>query len=271
MTNRGIAHSPIVNAAIFILLEVAAIAMLRSSSTLQDIWLNRFSHRTLAILWGWSDTAGEFFSLRERNDELAKENFELRRELDMLKGRENQPAVAVHDSGFKTVHARVVRASTNSQHNYIILDKGRADGVKAHSGIITQNGAVGIVDAVSEHFCYGLTLMNNKVSVSSRVGRNGMVVPLVWDGIHTDKACLNNIPLTYTVNPGDTVWTSGLSSIFPGDIALGLASSSKTVGGAYSRVTVDLFQDFSTLKYVTITSSAIEDELRELEEKEGEI
>lgn len=271
MTNRGIAHNPIVNAAIFILLEVAAIAMLRSSSTLQDIWLNRFSHRTLAAIWGWSDTVGEFFSLRERNDELARENFELRGELRLLKENGQHPVPPVCDTRFKAIHAKVVRASTNSQHNYIIIDKGRVDGVKVHSGIITQKGVIGIVNAVGEHFSYGITLMNNKISVSSRVGREGMVVPLVWDGIHTDKAFLNNVPLTYAVNPGDTVWTSGLSSIFPGDIALGTASSIKTIGGAYSRVTVDLFQDFATMRYVTVTSSTIEDELRELEEKEDGI
>ena len=41
----------IFTAAVFIVMEVAALALLSHSATLQNIWLNRFSHRIMALNW----------------------------------------------------------------------------------------------------------------------------------------------------------------------------------------------------------------------------
>ena len=60
----------VVSAAIFILLEVAAISMLHSSSVLQDIWLNRASHRVSGWLWGSGNRIAGYFQLNSRNKAL---------------------------------------------------------------------------------------------------------------------------------------------------------------------------------------------------------
>ena len=53
----------IVNAAIFILLEIAALNMLRHNSELQSLWLSRISHTFMAKVWGGSDRLRHYFSL----------------------------------------------------------------------------------------------------------------------------------------------------------------------------------------------------------------
>ena len=128
---------------------------------------------------------------------------------------------------------------------------------------------VGIVDAVDRHYSYGLTLMNNNVSVSSRVGDTGIVGPLIWDGRKSNGAILKDIPLHYTVQPGDTVYTSGFSIIFPPDIPIGIAGQSKIADGSSQQVAVTMFQDFSALRYVTIVENPDRSEIYELESKEN--
>ena len=54
------------------------------------------------------------------------------------------------------------------------------------------------------------------------------------------------------MTPGDTVWTSGHSSVFPAGIPLGTTDRMRIVAGASSEVDVHLFENFSAVRYVTV-------------------
>lgn len=257
------------------MMEFAGGALLSRSSTLQDIWFNRMSHRVMGALWGGTETIRNHFNLQKQNDQLREENFRLSEELRALKDAgemltEEAELVKGSGSRFTYIPATVVKLSKNSSHNYIILNKGRADGIKPNSGIISSLGVVGVVSAVDEHFSYGLTLMNSKISVSARVGRTGIVAPLVWDGVHTDRAYLSDLPLHYEIPEKDTVRTSGFSSIFPPDIPIGVTGLSNMMNGSTNRTEVFLFQNFSALRYVTVVNNPVRDEITSLEKKDEE-
>ena len=68
--------------------------------------------------------------------------------------------------------------------------------------------------------------------------------------------------------PGDTVYTSGFSAIFPKDIPVGVTVDSRLKDGATYNLEVKLFENFSSLKYVTIVSLMDDGEIEKLE-KEG--
>mgnify|MGYP002621988596 FL=1 len=253
MAARG--NSTLINAVIFIVLEVAAVFMISGTRSLQNIWINRATHRVLGGIWKGSENLRSYFGLREENRALSEENVRLTEALRHLEGQRLALAGAVSDTvtgHYSYTPATIVKMSRNSQHNYIILDKGRADGITPKSGIVAANGVVGVVDAVDEHFCYGLTLQNVLVSVSARAGHTGAVAPLEWSGTRSNLAALKNLPTHLSVSPGDTVWTSGFSGIFPPDIPLGITGRSRTVDGAVQEVEVDLFLDFGALRYVAI-------------------
>ena len=168
---------------------------------------------------------------------------------------------------FRYSTATIVKISRNTQHNYIIIDKGREEGITKNSGIITGNGVVGIIYAVDNHYAYGLTLMNPKISVSARIGHSGIVAPMAWDGLSSKRAVMKDIPLHYDVTPGDTVWTSGFSTIFPPDIPLGVTEGSHLENGASSTVDVELFQDFSALRHVIIVENPEREAIQKLEQQ----
>ena len=64
----------VLGAATFIVLEIAAVFMLSGSRSLQDVWMNRATHRVLAAIWSGGESVRSWWSLREQNRVLAEEN-----------------------------------------------------------------------------------------------------------------------------------------------------------------------------------------------------
>jgi len=108
--------------------------------------------------------------------------------------------------------------------------------------------------------------MNPMVSVSARIGKTGIVAPLEWDKVSTNKAILRDLPMYYKIVPGDTVWTSGYSNLYPPEIPLGIIEKSRAVDGSINQVVVDLFLDFKTLRYVDIVENRNRSEIETLEQ-----
>ena len=270
--HKGKIINHLINAAIFIFLEVAALNMLRNNSVLQDNWFSNTGHAFMESIWGISHDIKSYFSLREINDALAIENQELRSKLmaieGIMSGSIHDSSVAADGPGrnYRFTPASIEKISNNSQHNYIIIGKGANQGVVKGSGIITGKGAVGIIDAVSENFSYARSFKNHGMNVSARLGKTGAAGPLSWDGIHSNKAILKEIPHHMTFSPGDTVYTSGYSSIFPPDIPLGVIGGAKIVNGSTYEIDVTLFEDYSALRYVTIVEHTGKNEIISLEE-----
>lgn len=254
-------RSTFVNIAVFIFLEVASLCLLSCGDGARQQWIGRFFTNIQAGLWGTADSIGEYFSLRAGNERLAQENFELRERIHKME-KAAVPADPGPRENFSFTSATIVTMTRGSQHNYMILDRGDADGIEKDDGIITDRGAIGIVQSVTEKFAYAISYANMNMSVSARIGRQGAVGTLRWDGRSTNRSVLSGIPLHCAMQKGDTVYTSGFSTIFPGGIPLGTILSTKEDNGNSSEVQVELFEDMSALKYVTIVRNLDREELK---------
>lgn len=270
MSTGSSARNTLLSAAIFVALEIAALAILSRSSSLANIWINRASHRTMAAVWGGFENVKNVFILPRQNEALLEQNIRLTNELQKYKlaeetATEASSAAEGRNGSFLYIPATIVKLSTNTAHNHIILNKGSEDGVKPDCGIISTEGVIGVVEAVGRHYSYGLTLMNTNISIGGRIKGKDYLAPVVWDGRTTNGAWIKDMPLHHVVAPGDTVVTSGYSSIFPPDIPIGIAGESTMVDGSVFNVKVTLFQDFSSLKYVSIVENLDRDEIQALE------
>ena len=261
----------LINAAIFIVLEVAALNMLSHNGTMQNIWFSKGIHAVMGHIWGSTDQIKQYFSLRKVNDELALENFELRTRLaayETAEAEAMEQAAGTEDAGgYRYIPATIMKISNNTQHNYMIISKGSEDGVTAGSGVITGKGAIGVIDAVSENYSYARSFKNHEMNISARLGKEGAVGPMSWDGRSSSGAILKEIPHHVEFEPGDTVYTSGFSSIFPPDIPLGTTGKSKIVNGATYEIDIRLFEDFGSLRHVIIVENLGKDEIMRLEGK----
>ena len=257
------------SAAIFIVMEIAALQMLSRNAELQRLWLARAAHGVMGTVWGSTQSVANYFNLHRINEDLARENFELREELESYRTEAHADRVdsmgIAHGrvQGFDYIPAEVVKISRNKQHNYMILNKGFEDGVQEKSGIITRSGVVGIIDAVSAHYSYAFSFQNSDISISGRFGDEGATGLLVWDGVSSDGGILQEVPLQYKYAVGDTVYTSGHSLMFPSDIPLGVAGDARVINGATNEIKVRLFQDFTAIRYVTIVHNTALDEVEE--------
>ena len=184
------------NAAVFILLEVAALVMLRHNGQMQNIWISKGIHAVQGAIWGGTESVRNYFSLRRQNDSLATENSRLRniiREYRSLTGKTiSADSVGNVIGGFRYTHATTVKVSNNKQHNYLILDKGSEDGIEEFSGIITDKGVIGIIDAVGKNYSYARSFKNTGMVVSARIGKEGPVGEMIWDGVSSNGAQLIN-------------------------------------------------------------------------------
>ncbi len=259
----------LINAAIFILLEVAALNMLQNNGQLQKVWFSKGIHAVSGTVWGSAQDIKNYFSLKKRNDAMAQENHDLRIRLAELESMIADSSSSVKSGivdGFRYIPADIVKISNNTRHNYIIINKGSDDGIANGSGIITGKGAIGVIDAVGKRFSYARSFKNHEMNISARIGKEGAVGPMTWNGYSSNGAILKAIPHHVEFTHGDTVYTSGFSSIFPPDIPLGTTGEAHIVNGATYEIDVKLFEDFGSLRYVTIVENLGKEEIKNLED-----
>lgn len=243
--------------------------MLSRNADLQRIWIAKGTHGLMGTVWSSTQSVREYFSLRSTNKDLAAENLRLSKEVfraqEMLRqARIDTMKMAARGRGFQYIGAEVIKKSRNKQHNYIVINRGFEDGIKEKSGVITPDGVVGVIDAVSAHHAFAFSFQNGDISIPARLGKDdGVVGPLVWDGIHSNKAILKEIPLHFKFEPGDTVYTSGYALMFPPDIPLGTIGKAHMVDGSTNEIDVTLFQDFSKIRYVTVVHNLSLEEIEE--------
>ena len=272
MQRRRTITGTLINTAVFILLEIAALGMLRHGDSLQDLFISRAAHGFLGYFWGVSENIADYASLRTENRHLAEEILRLTETI--TRRAEEAAAAAARDSAdyttawrgkYEFIPAEVIKNSVNKQHNYLIIGKGSDDGVRPQTGIITSRGVIGIVDAVSRHYSYAISFLNSDSSISARIGKDGAAGPMAWDGKGSGNALLREIPLQVKFEEGDTVYTSGFSTIFPPDIPIGRITGSRIVNGATFEIKVSLFQDFSSVRHVCLVRNRDLDEIMSLE------
>ncbi len=229
------------------------------------------SNALTASLYASYSSVVQYFGLKKVNQDLVAENAELRNLLDRY---ENMLVDSVAhfqnpDSTFRFVSARVINNSVNKQQNYITLNRGRKHGLRPDQGIISSTGVVGVVTAVSDSYAMGLSLLNPRWSLSAKLKKNGYYGSLIWNGKDHRVAMLNEIPFHVDLSVGDTIVTSGYSSVFPEGILIGTVKSfTQPPGENYYLIDVALSTDFKSVTRVEVIENLKKDELNELKEQQ---
>ncbi len=264
------------NTLLFVLLEVVALVLIVVNNAYQKSAVFSSCNTVAAGMYTVSDNIGSYFSLKTDNQRLADENVALRERINQL---ENELALSTdtqpHDSGYvyadknlTYVAARVINATTNRQHNYLTINKGCTDGIAEDMGVICDAGVVGVVCAASEHFALVIPILHTDLSISSKFLRNDYVGSLHWDGRDIQHARLADVARHVDVQTGDAVVTSGLSSIFPPEIPVGIVEKATvTDHDAFYDIRVRLAVDFKRLNHVTVIQNHSLTEQTALEER----
>ncbi len=203
-----------------------------------------------------------YFGLRTENVDLLYQNGRLQNEVIELSRELNALRLQLDGDSLRRIAApaapdfimaQVIRNSIAHTHNYITIDKGRADGICPEMGVVNQQGVVGIVSTVGEHASVLISVLNPKLRLSCKVKGYDYFGSLVWDGVSSDYALLEEVPSHIEFTPGDTIVTSGFSTAFPEGIAVGMVD--KYVIYEYGRLAtlrIRLFADIADLNHVRV-------------------
>jgi rod shape-determining protein MreC len=138
--------------------------------------------------------------------------------------------------GNSYIAATVIGRDPSPFMQYIIIDQGADDGIRHGMPIVTQQGLVGRVDAVSPRASRVQLITDAAAGVNVRVQKRDFDAIVV--GSVTGDLLMEMIPQEVTLNEGELVLTSGLGGDYPPDIMVGQISSVR-------RSSTSLFQDAS--------------------------
>jgi rod shape-determining protein MreC len=256
----------------FLIIESFCIYLVVQNNFYQRASFVNSSNALSANITQTSQSIEDYFYLKTVNENLVKENAELRSQLlasQFIIDTTSFVATKkyLHQKYIYT-EAKVVNNSTSRRNNYLTLNKGTLQGVKRNMAIISSTGIVGQVQEVSDNFCTVMSLLHSKTTVSAKVKKDGSYGPLVWNGEAYDYATLNDIPTHVRLKQGDSIVTSPYSLTFPENIMIGTVESFEIEAGkSFYTVKVKLSTDFKKLTHVYIVKNIFREEQEELEKQ----
>lgn len=260
---------------LFLLLEGISLVLIISFNNYQGAVAFTSANGIAGNIYSAMSDINGYFGLKEENSALTAQNNSLMNEIDELKEELRSYRDSTLLSGnsfadkgnFSYSTARVVNNSLNKVNNYITIDKGKNDSIRPEMGVFNDKGVVGIVYQTSGNFSVVIPLLNSKSKISCRIKSSNSFCSLQWDGGDTRYSYLVDLPRYAVFEKGDTVVTSGYSSIFPADIPVGLIDSLEdSEDGLFYRAKVSLFVDFSTIDHLYIVGNSNTEEQKLLEE-----
>ncbi len=250
----------------FLFFEGISIFLIFQNNSFQKSFFINSSRNITGYLYKNLQGYKEYFKLKEINYQLSQENIRLRSEIfnknflsytDIEHSEFSDP---VYEDKYEYKLARVINNSIHKQYNYITLDAGKQDGLTSDMAVVSENGVVGVIINVSDHYSLVLPILNRYFRLSAKIKRNNYFGILEWEGTKYNQVTLREIPIHADVNIGDIIVTSGFSSIFPEGIIVGRIKEAKKGDSNFYDIIVELASDFANLYYVNVIKNRLQEE-----------
>lgn len=200
-------------------------------------------------------------SLRQENDRLTTENAQLKSQLIQYEQQQNDNEVLYSllkvartrpESSY--VAAMVIGRDTNPFMRYIIIDQGSDSALRHGMPVITAQGLVGRVDAVTSNAARVQLLTDPGTAVNVRLPdaqADGML-----QGSVTGDLSLEMIPQNAKLYSGELILTSGLGGTYPSNVLVGqVATVRKSETALFQSASVQPVVDFVNLRAVLVVTN----------------
>lgn len=149
------------------------------------------------------------------------------------------------------IAATVIGKDPSPFMGYIILDHGTDDGVRHGMPVVTEEGLVGKVDAVTANACRVQLISDAGFSANVR-GQNSQAEGLLVGSITGDLS-LTMVTQDVTLVSGDLLLTSGLGGNYPADVLVGeIETVYKEENALFQSASVQPAVDLRNLQVVLI-------------------
>lgn len=262
---------------LFLFLEALSFILLFHYNHYQESYFFNSANAISGKIYEVSGGISSYFHLKGVNRDLLDRNMDLEAQITNL-----EKALKAHQvdsleilsierlprTSFYMFKANVINNSLNLNDNYITIDKGRSDGIRPDMGVVDANGVVGIVYEVSNHYSTVISLLNSRSNISCKIVGSNYFGNLKWDHSDTQHASLEDLPRQAQFNLGDTIVTSGYSSVFPAGVMIGTVDDmGDSENGLSYLLKVKLAADFGRISDVRIIARRGYQEQKALERK----
>lgn len=252
---------------LFILLEILSLVLLFGFNDRQKLAFVTSANSVSGSIYELFSNVDVYFNLRRENTLLVEENARLRSMLYELTDSQTVDS-ARNMSRDGVIAARVIDNSVRKDDNYMTVNKGSNDGVGKGMGVYNSTGVIGVIMASSKSYSVVMPILNGNTSISSKIKGTDNFGFLEWSGGDPYTAQLKDVPYHSNVEVGDTVVTTGFSSVFPENITIGTVADVQRLSNGYTlKILVSLAVDMSDLGWVYIHSKPIDPEIIDLQQQ----
>ena len=262
---------------LFILLEVISFVLLFRFNHYQHSVYFSSANAVAGKVYEVSGGITSYFHLKSVNEDLLDRIMELEQQnhnLEDALGRHLSDSTELNsirnlpNTDYQVFKARVINNSLNLVDNYITLNRGSKDGIRPEMGVVDGNGVVGIVYDTSSHYSRVISVLNSKSSISCKIVGSEYFGYLKWEYGDSRYAYLKDLPRHAEFNIGDTLVTSGYSTVFPEGIMIGTVDDmADSNDGLSYLLKVKLATDFGKVSEVRVIARTGQHEQKELEQK----
>ena len=261
---------------VFVLLQGVSFLLLFSFNNYQHSRFFTSANAFVGKIYEATRAVTGYFDLHRQNEVLMERNIWLEQQLLLADKRLKEMEEASTTSWpaettttmFQSYKACVIKNSLNRADNYITLNQGSLAGIKPDMGVIGPNGVVGIVYKTSPHYSLVISLLSSKSNLSCKIAGNEYFGFLQWEGDDSRYAYLKDLPRHAEFAIGDTIVTSGFSTVFPQGMMVGvIEEANDTNDGLSFLLKIKLATDFGKLRNVHVLAREGIEEQKLLEEK----
>lgn len=132
---------------------------------------------------------------------------------------EMQSLLNIPESDYEVTYGKIILRDIYGFYDEITINVGTSSGIKVQDLVINELGVIGVIKEAHKNSSVVELLTNQDMELSVRVGSSYGIL-----SSKDEKIIIKNIKLNETIKEGDTVYTSGLTSI-PKDIKIGTIKS----------------------------------------------
>lgn len=219
------------------------------------------------------DQLSDYLKLDEQNDSLVRENAKL---MDIIINQRSTKTIDTISNDFLSeqysfIPAEICNKTIHLRNNYFTLCAGSNVGAKPMMGVISAEGIVGIITRVSENYSQVIPLLHSQSRISASIRDLDFFGNLVWKDSNPRIMTLEAVPKHANISIGDTVVTSGYSSIFPKDLPIGIITNFEIEKGSSNYlIDVTLFNDLNNLSYAYLVNNKLKEEQLNIENNNNE-
>ena len=204
---------------LYLMLLSISLVLLTQNRARAGYVLNRWTFNSMNLLAERINLIGNYYYLNSQNRALQQENKRLYEQLY------NRPPVLGVPQGFHFIPAEVVNKNYRSGFDFIVLNKGASGRIAPDDGVVSSQGVVGTVRALSDRFAKVITIYNPKFSLLVGMPHSEVTGFIQPDYRIFPLVRVTDVPFEAKVRPGDTLVTIGNSLVFAPDIPVGRVDS----------------------------------------------